>query len=224
MLDMKPRTLIGLFGLTVALTGCPGDDSGGDDANTTASTIGNTTGASTGADDDGGPGTTAGDDSPATSDESTGGPGDDTTTGNPVTCEPACAANENCIAGNCIPTGDCLPECTGEDTCVDGVCVPPVATNADYGPCGMCAPGEMAVQIMGIEGCFCSPACGGAMMDECPAPNEGTSQGACVLGVDPMMPTQCALVCNPAMPDCPTGATCQDTGMMGVGLCTHPAA
>ena len=168
----KIETLFGLVGLTVALAGCPGDDSG--DTSTTDA---------------------------ATTDA-------ETTTGTP-TCDPACADGEECIDGVCFPTGG--------DTTTDD----PPPGNSDYGPCDSCAAGEMPVAIDGLEGCFCSPSCDGAMA-MCPPPNEGTGQAQCVLGVDPMSPTQCALLCDPAGDNCPPGATCQDTGM-GVGLCTHPA-
>lgn len=217
----NPMIWSSLVGLTLTLAGCPGGDDGGD--STTASTVGQTTSA-TGADADG----TAADTTPATDDgmaESTDDGMPATDDGMPATddgmvdCDPACAPGQMCVAGSCIGEIDCVPECGAEEACVDGMCV---STTSDYGPCNACAAGEMAVSIMGIEGCFCSPGCDGAM-SMCPMPNEGTAVGACALGAG-MTPTQCALVCDPTMKGmCPTGATCQDTGMMGVGVCTHPA-
>jgi hypothetical protein len=111
--------------------------------------------------------------------------------------------------------------------CLDCICVGGETTGggmSDYGPCDMCAAGEAPIQIMGLEGCFCSPTCDAMTM--CPAPNEGTAVPMCVLatmmGADP---TQCALICDPMGGDgqCPTGAMCVDTGMMGAGICEHPA-
>ncbi|MCX4241631.1 hypothetical protein [Paraliomyxa miuraensis] len=127
-----------------------------------------------------------------------------------VTCDPPCPAGQMCIEGACF---DIPPEetTTGE---------PPPPTDSDYGPCNMCAAGESPVQIMGLDGCFCSPPCDGAG-SMCAMPNEGTAQPMCVLEL--MMgagPTQCALICMDDT-NCPAGATCQAAG--GAGICVHPA-
>ncbi len=195
---------MGRSGLAVVLGGCI--INGGDDT-LTSETLGSgppltssDTGATMGETEE--PATDTG--APMTS--TTGG---EDTTGGPVTCDPPCAADEVCLEGECFPDG-MSDSSSGE----------PPAENSDYGPCDACAAGEMPVQIMGIEGCFCSPMCDGMM---CPAANEGTGMPLCAL--ETMMgagPTQCALTCMVGGDDCPAGATCQDTGM-GVGLCTHPA-
>lgn len=219
MFSNKLETWIGLVGLSVALTGCPGDDTGSDTNNTTTPmTSGmNTTGEE---ETTGGPEQTTGE-PPATDDATTGEPPDDTT-GGPVTCDPPCAANEECIEGVCFPTGECDPPCAAGEECVDGVCEMPTPTNSDYGPCDACAPGEMPVQVTGAEGCFCSPGCDG-MGSMCPEPNDGTAQGQCVLEtMAGAGPNQCALICDPAMEMCPAGATCQEVQPM-IGICTHPA-
>jgi hypothetical protein len=143
------------------------------------------------------------------------------------TDESSTAPSESSSGGGCAPTDECQddPDCPGGGMCLDCICVGGETTGggaSDYGPCDMCAAGEMPLQIMGLEGCFCSPPCDGMM---CPAPSEGTAQAMCVLGT--MMgadPTNCALICDPAMDGmCPTGAMCVDTGMPNVGICMHPA-
>ncbi|MEM7158837.1 MAG: hypothetical protein AAF799_38705 [Myxococcota bacterium] len=201
----KIETLFGLVGLTVALAGCPGDDSGDTSTTDAATTIAATTEATTEqATTDEATTEQATTDEPATEEG-----GDTTTTGAPA-CDPACAAGEECIDGVCFPTGG---DTTTTGTTPDG---------SDYGPCDSCAPGEMPVMITGLEGCFCSPMCDG-QGSMCPAPNEGTGQAQCALEtMAGAGPSQCALLCMVGGTDCPPGATCQDTGMMGVGLCTHP--
>lgn len=132
MFSKKLETWIGLAGLTVALAGC-GDDSG--DNNTTDATPMTTTGTQ-----DTDPGTTT---DAATDEESTAAPGDDTTTTGAATCDPPCAANEECIEGICFPTGECDPACAAGEECVDGTCMTPPADSSDYGPCNACAPARL---------------------------------------------------------------------------------
>jgi hypothetical protein len=91
-----------------------------------------------------------------------------------------------------------------------------------YGPCGAmgeCPVGSECVSLMGIEGNFCSPKCDGMA-----CPDTGTTaQGQCVLVLEGSMdPTNCAAICELANPDCPTGTSCKDVMMMGIGLCTAP--
>lgn len=80
-----------------------------------------------------------------------------------------------------------------------------------------CCEGETPLQLVGIDGSFCSPECNGGVM--CPPTEFGDAQ--CALGSDPMAPTNCAILCDLAMPDCPPGASCKDTGI-DVGICTYP--
>jgi hypothetical protein len=192
---------LGLAGLMLAIIGCTaGDD--GDTGGLTTSPL--TTGVAM-TDDSGTTTGTTGDGSTGTPMTTTGqesSDGADSSGG--VTCDPPCEVGQECIAGECFG-GE---SSTGE----------PPPTNSDYGPCNMCAPGESPVMIGMIDGCFCSPACDGM---SCPAPNEGTGQGMCVLEL--MMgagPTQCALICA-TTEDCPAGAICEDAG--GAGVCVHPA-
>ncbi|MEX1365798.1 MAG: hypothetical protein AB1Z98_21905 [Nannocystaceae bacterium] len=205
----------GLIGSLAVLTACPGDDGSSETTNATNPTTAGMTTTATGTATDG---ETTGD-PPATD---TGGSdttaGADSSTGEPVTCDPPCEANEDCIDGVCFPSNDCDPPCMGDEECVAGVCTAP-PTGSDYGPCDMCAAGEMPVGIMGVEGCYCAPGCDGPG-SMCPAPNEGTAMAVCALGTEPMMPTLCGLLCM-SDDQCPTGATCTDVG--GGSICMHPA-
>ncbi len=198
------RNWVALAGLMLGLAGCSGGDDGDTGAttfNTPTSTAGSTTdepGTTTDATGTGTPTTTM---PPADSSggESSGG----------VTCDPPCAAGEQCIGGTCFDAGD---SSSGE---------PPPPTSSDYGPCDMCAAGEVPVMVGTIEGCFCSPGCDG-QGSACPDPNEGSAQAMCVLEL--MMgagPTNCALICDLAANNCPPGATCEDAG--GAGVCVHPS-
>lgn len=200
MLSNKLNIWIGLAGFTLAIAGCPGDDSSGDTNNTTDPTTGV---ATTDASSSGG--AVATETGVATTDaESTGAP--QTTTGT-VTCDPACADNEECIDGVCFPTGE-------DDSSGD-----PPPTNADYGSCAAgCAAGE-AGAIIPKGFCFCSPVCDG-VGSACPSPSEGDATAACVLNTPRSMEaTQCALTCNMGE-TCPTGAECVDVG--GASICTYP--
>lgn len=205
----------GLIGSLAVLTACPGDDGSSETTNATNPTTAGMTTTATGTTTDG---ETTGDPPATGSGGSDTTEGADTSTGEPVTCDPPCAANEECIDGVCFPDNDCDPPCMGEEECVAGVCTPPPPTGSDYGPCDMCAMGEMPVSITGIEGCFCSPMCAGMT---CPEPNEGTASAQCVLTFEMgAPPSQCALICMNDE-DCPPGATCQDAG--GGSICMHPA-
>jgi hypothetical protein len=191
---------LGLTALMLAMTGCPAGDDGDTGAETGPLPMTTNAGTDT---------TTTGDastSSPATTmseEESTASV--DSSTG-AVTCDPPCEAGEECIGGACFGMED--SSSSGE----------PPPTSSDYGPCDMCAPGEMPVAIMGVDGfCFCSPVCDGM---SCPDANEGTAMPVCALGFKMgAPPTQCALVCE-ATEDCPMGASCESVGM--ASLCTHP--
>lgn len=231
MIRSKHEIWIGLAGLTVALMGCPAEDDGNDtNASFTTTTAPSTTVAEETTDDQAtddptDPSATEVTTDPPTTDETTDDPTDDPTndtTADPVDCDPPCAGGEQCLGGICVPTGECDPACAPDEMCVAGECVGGPSSGSDYGPCAACAPGEMPVMVPPAMGCFCSPMCDGEG-SMCAAPNEGTAQPQCVLEL--MMgagPSQCALICDPAMQMCPTGATCEMV-QMGVGVCTHPA-
>lgn len=86
-------------------------------------------------------------------------------------------------------------------------------------PMGMCPAGGDCVMVQGLDGSFCSPKCDG---DMCPDFG-GAAQPMCVLQLEGMTPSNCALICNPmAMGECPDGATCTQVPMQQVGVCTFP--
>jgi hypothetical protein len=215
---MREDRLAVLVGLTtLLLTGCP-DEEGGD-TGAMSMTLPST-------DDDEGSATEATTDAmtsdgmtsmPMTSDAMTS----DAMTTEPETTGSECTAEDECMVATDCPTPNAM--CVG-CLCVGGEETGEPPSSSDYGPCNACAAGEMPVGIMDLEGCFCSPGCDG-QGSMCPPPNEGTAMAVC--GLETMMgagPSQCALVCTPGMDDmCPTGAMCVDTGMMGIGLCMHPA-
>ena len=89
-----------------------------------------------------------------------------------------------------------------------------------YGPCGMCADGEIEAEIQDVIGCYCAPPCEGMM---CPAAAEGTAMAQCAVGGEMGM-MYCALVCDPTMMGmCPMAMDCVEiTSMPGVGVCTYP--
>lgn len=182
---------------TVTVTvGDDGDDSGtaGDDA-----------------DDDGMSATMPSDDT--MSPESSGGPAE-STGGDGCTVDDECMTDAMCPGGMCI---GCICTDVGESSGGN-------PSSSDYGPCDMCAPGEMPVGVMDVDGCFCSPGCDGAG-SECPAPTAGMVAGQCVLVLEQGStdPTQCALVCMPGMDgQCPPGATCEMIPMQTLGLCMFP--
>jgi len=79
-----------------------------------------------------------------------------------------------------------------------------------------------------VKGNFCSPACDG---DMCPDSADGVNAMAgaqCIFGADPMMPTNCAVICVFGKDDCGPTSECEDIGIppqMGqtFGVCSHPA-
>ena len=87
---------------------------------------------------------------------------------------------------------------------------------------GSCHAGEQSVQIQGLTGDFCSPACSTATA--CPSAGKVLGQGKCVIQTAGSSgATNCAIVCSPsanAKGQCPHGATCQS--IQGTGLCTYP--
>ena len=89
-----------------------------------------------------------------------------------------------------------------------------------YGnPTGGCLTDEVAVQIQGLTGDACIPACASG---SCPTdvPTGTTASPVCALQ-DPSGNQYCALICQgPYTGNCPTGASCQVTS--GVGICLFP--
>eukprot|EP00534_Pseudo-nitzschia_fraudulenta_P002059 CAMPEP_0201121822 /NCGR_PEP_ID=MMETSP0850-20130426/5616_1 /ASSEMBLY_ACC=CAM_ASM_000622 /TAXON_ID=183588 /ORGANISM="Pseudo-nitzschia fraudulenta, Strain WWA7" /LENGTH=136 /DNA_ID=CAMNT_0047388377 /DNA_START=75 /DNA_END=485 /DNA_ORIENTATION=- len=87
-------------------------------------------------------------------------------------------------------------------------------------PCGS---DERAVQLMGIEGVFCSPECN----PDCPsdAPDGVTATPQCALQ-SPSGEKYCAILCSPSLlegGDCGPDMNCEDIpGSGGIGVCTYP--
>ena len=206
----KLTSILATTGIALA-TACPADKDEEGPSNQTTLTIGDDGDDSgTATDDDGMSATMPMEDT--MSPESSGGP--ESTGGSECTVDDECMTSAMCPGGMCI---GCICTDVGDDSSGGN------PTSSDYGPCGACAAGEMPVGIMNIEGCFCSPTCDGEG-SACAAPNEGTAMPVCVLELMPDAgPTQCGLVCDPAMDGmCPAGATCTEVQPM-VGLCMHPA-
>jgi len=85
-----------------------------------------------------------------------------------------------------------------------------------------CQSDELAVQVTGLDGDFCSPYC--SVFKPCPKdiPTGSTARPECVLETQgSSSPTNCALICTPGTtPDqCPTGATCK--AIQTIGVCTY---
>ena len=99
---------------------------------------------------------------------------------------------------------------------------PEFAANAsshyeDPKPSG-CQSDELAIQIQGISGDFCSPKCSGTT---CPSdvPSGVTATGTCALQ-DTSGNKYCALICTPGANDGACGtATCKS--IQGTGICTY---
>jgi hypothetical protein len=204
--------------LALALTACTADkgETETDTAatsNVTTTTGGGSTGGTTGE-----PGTTT---TPtttgATESGTTGEPG---TTGAMTSSTSLTTTTEPGTTGG--STGGSTGGTTGGAADPYGAC----ATNNDCEMGSFCI--NAAVTMDAVKGNFCSPACAG---DVCPDPADGVvaSQGAqCLFGADPMMPTNCAVVCEVGADDCGADSDCEDIGIppqMGktFGVCTHPA-
>merc|ERR1712205_73320 len=84
-----------------------------------------------------------------------------------------------------------------------------------------CQSGEVKIQIQGVKGDFCSPACAGSV---CPpdVPSGVTAKPTCALQDSSTHKKYCALICSPSANDdqCGTNASCKSV-QAGVGLCTY---
>eukprot|EP00532_Pseudo-nitzschia_australis_P008850 CAMPEP_0168177286 /NCGR_PEP_ID=MMETSP0139_2-20121125/8355_1 /TAXON_ID=44445 /ORGANISM="Pseudo-nitzschia australis, Strain 10249 10 AB" /LENGTH=143 /DNA_ID=CAMNT_0008096291 /DNA_START=119 /DNA_END=550 /DNA_ORIENTATION=- len=96
------------------------------------------------------------------------------------------------------------------------------AVHYEEPPCGS---DEKAVQIMGIDGVFCSPEC----TPECPTdtPDGVTAVPTCALQ-SPTGDQYCAILCTPSVVkggDCGPKMECAPIpGSGGFGLCVYPAS
>mmetsp|Transcript_33143 Transcript_33143/g.53813 ORF Transcript_33143/g.53813 Transcript_33143/m.53813 type:complete len:137 (-) Transcript_33143:167-577(-) len=91
-----------------------------------------------------------------------------------------------------------------------------------YGdPKAGCESDEIAVQIQGVQGDFCTPAC--SLVKKCPTdvPEGVTAAPQCALSAS-SGGKYCALICSPSSKDdaqCGTNASCK--AISGVGICTY---
>jgi hypothetical protein len=197
-----------------------------DDDDSEAEGTGVTSGSGSGSPQSDSGATTEDDGSDTDSAESGGATDTEMTTAPGSTTEPETSGSDCMPEDECRMASDCP---TAGAMCIECVCSggddPP--TTSDYGTCDLCAMGETPLQILGVEGCFCSPSCDGAM-SMCPDPNEGSGTAMCAVGPEMESPEYCALLCTPGVAGvCPTGATCQDTGQVDpkgnpIGVCMHP--
>jgi len=92
-----------------------------------------------------------------------------------------------------------------------------------------CQTDELAIQIQGVTGDFCSPKC--SLIKKCPTdvPAGVTAQPQCALSASTGNQKYCALICSPSLPivnqkvadaQCGANASCKEAGV-GVGLCTY---
>lgn len=85
-----------------------------------------------------------------------------------------------------------------------------------------CASDEVKIQIQGVQGDFCSPACASAT-NACPSdvPTGVTANPTCALQDKTTNKKYCALICQPSAGDaqCGTNGSCK--AIQSVGVCTY---
>eukprot|EP00658_Telonema_sp_P-2_P085049 TRINITY_DN9602_c0_g1_i1.p2 TRINITY_DN9602_c0_g1~~TRINITY_DN9602_c0_g1_i1.p2 ORF type:complete len:397 (-),score=144.03 TRINITY_DN9602_c0_g1_i1:264-1454(-) len=84
-----------------------------------------------------------------------------------------------------------------------------------------CLSDELAIQIQGVSGDFCTPKCTGFLKSQCPSdvPSGVTAKPQCALK-DQSGNKYCALICTPGETNDSCGkATCKS--ISGVGICTY---
>merc|ERR1712072_62374 len=86
-----------------------------------------------------------------------------------------------------------------------------------------CSSDEVDIQIQGVQGAVCSPACTGTT---CPTdvPTGVTATPTCALQDASSGKKYCALICSPSSNDaqCGTNASCKS--IQGTGICTYDDA
>jgi hypothetical protein len=108
---------------------------------------------------------------------------------------------------------------------------PPAPSTSHYEDpaSGGCQSDEVAIQIQGVTGDFCSPSC--SLFKSCPTdvPTGVTAAPQCALKDSASNKKYCALICSPSLPildqkaadsQCGENASCKEAGV-GVGLCTY---
>merc|ERR1711981_1295677 len=97
---------------------------------------------------------------------------------------------------------------------------------------GGCQSDEIAIQIQGISGDFCSPKCTGLFKTKCPTdvPAGVTAEPECALRDSSTKEKYCALICSPSLDEaslragdaqCSSKASCKAVPNAQVGLCTY---
>ena len=85
-----------------------------------------------------------------------------------------------------------------------------------------CQSGEVKIQIQGVKGDFCSPACAGSV---CPTdvPSGVTAKPTCALQDSSTHKKYCALICNPSslVGDAQCGKNGSCKSIQSVGVCTY---
>merc|ERR1719478_291409 len=102
---------------------------------------------------------------------------------------------------------------------------PPSPSDSHYeDPKGGCKSDEVDIQIQGVQGAVCSPACPALWpIMHCPTdiPSGVTAKPQCALQDSSTKKRYCALICSPSGDDaqCGTNASCKS--ISGTGLCTY---
>merc|ERR1712124_225727 len=98
---------------------------------------------------------------------------------------------------------------------------PPSATHYED-PKGGCRSDEVDIQIQGVQGAVCSPACTLGIFCPKDVPTGVTATPTCALSDSSSGKKYCALICTPSSNDdqCGTNASCKSV-QAGIGLCTY---
>merc|ERR1712151_112880 len=131
-----------------------------------------------------------------------------------------CGTNASCksIQG----TGICTYDDDAANSEATQVMFSPSMVSASHyeDPKAGCSSDEVDIQIQGVQGAVCSPACTGTT---CPTdvPTGVTATPTCALQDASSGKKYCALICSPSSNDaqCGTNASCKS--IQGTGLCTY---
>jgi hypothetical protein len=97
------------------------------------------------------------------------------------------------------------------------------ATSHYEDPKSGCQSDEVDIQIQGVQGAVCAPACTGILKNTCPTdvPTGVTAKPTCALQDSSTQKKYCALICTPSADDtqCGTNASCKS--IQGTGICTY---
>merc|ERR1712005_90276 len=99
---------------------------------------------------------------------------------------------------------------------------PPSPSGSHYeDPKGGCRSDEVSIQVQGVTGGFCSPACTLGIFCPGDKPSGVTAKPQCALQDSSTHKKYCALICSPTSNDnqCGTNASCKSIQL--VGICTY---